>query len=89
MFSAAAAAVGEGVEDGGLPDKNVYTVLAEPVVTVEVVVVKRVEVKAAPGADRAEAKMPLQERTVLSFIFGIVYFEVSGLTVSKTGYSTC
>ena len=35
--------VRKGVDDGGLPDKNVYAVLAEPVVTVEVVVVKTVE----------------------------------------------
>jgi hypothetical protein len=67
----AAPAVGEGVKDGGLPDKNMYAVWAEPVVTVEVVVVKAVEMKAAPGADRAGAKMPLQARTVLSFIFNI------------------
>jgi hypothetical protein len=59
------------VEDGGLPEMNVYVVLAEPIVTVEVVVVNTVDVMAALGADSAEATMPLQAMTVLSFIFSI------------------
>lgn len=63
-----AVAVGDGVEDGGLPDTNVYAVLTGPTVTVEVVVVNTVEVRTAPGADSADAKMPLQARTVLSFM---------------------
>lgn len=71
-----------GVEDGGLPGRNVYAVLAEPVVTVEVVVFQTVEVEAAPGADRAETKMPLQTRTVLNFIFSI---GVDGLCQRRRG----
>jgi hypothetical protein len=55
----------------------VYAVLAEPVVTVEVVVVKTIEGEAAPGADNAEAKMPLQARIVLSFIFQYCLSQVS------------
>lgn len=64
----------EELELGGLPDRNVYTVLAEPVEIVEVIVVVAVVtlgVIVVVGAARAAAKVPLKARTVSSFISSV------------------